>query len=215
MVTTWMTAGQLHARLRLGETGQVDAVLAGLDGEQRETGVMRIVLATLRLARGDPQAASDALAAVLDGSVPMPLACSGMAQAFLLEAIARDALGDTPAAGRALEHALDLSEPLAVPPPPGAGAARAAAGGVPLIECWSARSSTCSPRQRRRSRTPKEAWRGHRETWGRGLRRCAGGLRGVAAAEGGIVPRQEQTLCFPLPAAEPLTASEIRVLRYL
>jgi len=70
MVTTWMTAGQLHARLRLGETRQVDAVLAGLDGEQRETGVMRIVLATLRLARGDPQAASDALAAVLDGSVP-------------------------------------------------------------------------------------------------------------------------------------------------
>lgn len=41
----------------------------------------------------------------------MPLACSGMAQAFLLEAIARDALGDTPAADRALEHALDLSEP--------------------------------------------------------------------------------------------------------
>ena len=34
-----------------------------------------------------------------------------MAQAFLLEAIARDALGDTPAADRALEHALDLSEP--------------------------------------------------------------------------------------------------------
>ena len=32
-------------------------------------------------------------------------------QAFLLEAIARDALGDPAAAGRALERALDLAEP--------------------------------------------------------------------------------------------------------
>jgi LuxR family maltose regulon positive regulatory protein len=31
-------------------------------------------------------------------------------QAFLLEAIARDALGDVSAAGRAVEHALDLAE---------------------------------------------------------------------------------------------------------
>jgi LuxR family maltose regulon positive regulatory protein len=33
-----------------------------------------------------------------------------MTQAFLLEAIARDALGDTVLAARALEHALDLAE---------------------------------------------------------------------------------------------------------
>jgi hypothetical protein len=33
------------------------------------------------------------------------------ARAFLLEAIARDGLGDEAAAGRALEHALDLAEP--------------------------------------------------------------------------------------------------------
>ena len=34
-----------------------------------------------------------------------------LAQAFLLEAIARDALGDPAAAGRAIERALDLAEP--------------------------------------------------------------------------------------------------------
>jgi LuxR family maltose regulon positive regulatory protein len=34
-----------------------------------------------------------------------------MIQALLLEAIARNALGDPAAAGRALEHALDLAEP--------------------------------------------------------------------------------------------------------
>ena len=54
---------------------------------------------------------------------------SGWLQAFLLEAIARDALGDPAAAGRALERALDLAEPdgalLCVPALPGAGTARA------------------------------------------------------------------------------------------
>ena len=36
---------------------------------------------------------------------------SWLAEAFLLEAMAQDALGDPPAAGYALEHALDLAEP--------------------------------------------------------------------------------------------------------
>ncbi len=40
-----------------------------------------------------------------------PLPWGWLPHAFLLEAIARDALGDTAAAGRALERALDLAEP--------------------------------------------------------------------------------------------------------
>ena len=39
------------------------------------------------------------------------LVFSGLGQAFLLEAIARDALGDPAAAGYALERVLDLAEP--------------------------------------------------------------------------------------------------------
>jgi LuxR family maltose regulon positive regulatory protein len=46
----------------------------------------------------------------LDGSGPVAWP-SRLAQPFLLEAIARDALGDDDAAGRALEHALDCAEP--------------------------------------------------------------------------------------------------------
>ena len=66
-------------------------------------------MAALRLAQDDPQAATAALAPVLDGSAPV--ANGGwVIQAFLLEAIARDALGDPAAAGRALEQALDLAE---------------------------------------------------------------------------------------------------------
>ena len=50
------------------------------------------------------------LAPVLDGSASV-LPWGWLAHAFLLEAIARDALGDPAAAGRALERALDLTEP--------------------------------------------------------------------------------------------------------
>ena len=64
----------------------------------------------LRLAQDDPEAAAAALAPVLDGCAPVvPLSMQN--QAFLLEAIARDALGDAGAAGRALERALDIAEP--------------------------------------------------------------------------------------------------------
>ena len=71
---------------------------------------MRISLAALRLAQDDPHAAIAALAPVLDGSVPVPRTI-WLTQAFLLEAIARDALGDSRAAASALERALDVAEP--------------------------------------------------------------------------------------------------------
>jgi LuxR family maltose regulon positive regulatory protein len=70
----------------------------------------RIATAALRLAQAQPQAAIAALAPVLDGSVPVVWPAR-LAQALLLEAIARDALGDEVAAERALERALDLAEP--------------------------------------------------------------------------------------------------------
>jgi LuxR family transcriptional regulator, maltose regulon positive regulatory protein len=56
------------------------------------------------------RAATTALGPVLDGSAPVAN-LGWMTQAYLLEAIARDALGDPPAAGRALERALVLAEP--------------------------------------------------------------------------------------------------------
>jgi LuxR family maltose regulon positive regulatory protein len=51
-----------------------------------------------------------ALAPVLDGSAPLVWP-AWLVQAFLLEAIARDALGDEDAADRAVERALDQAEP--------------------------------------------------------------------------------------------------------
>jgi LuxR family transcriptional regulator, maltose regulon positive regulatory protein len=96
--------------VRLGETDRAEQYLAGLGDQDRDSGEMRMSLAALRLAQDNPDAATAALAPVLDGSEPVPWS-AWLAEAFLLEAIARDALGDEDAAGRALERALDLAEP--------------------------------------------------------------------------------------------------------
>jgi LuxR family maltose regulon positive regulatory protein len=71
---------------------------------------MRIATAVLRLAQHDTHAATAALAPVLDGSARVGWP-TWLIHAFMLEAIARDALGDPAAAGRALERALDHAEP--------------------------------------------------------------------------------------------------------
>jgi LuxR family transcriptional regulator, maltose regulon positive regulatory protein len=105
-----LRAWLVHALVRLGETGEAGQVLAGLGERDRDRAEMRIAAAVLRLARDDPHAATAALAPVLDGSARIGWR-SWLVEAFLLEAIARDALGDPAAAGRSLERALDLAEP--------------------------------------------------------------------------------------------------------
>ena len=100
----------VQSLVRLGETGRAEQAVAALADQDRDDGAFRISLATLRLAQDNPHAAVAALAPVLDGSAPLPWP-AWLAQPFLLEAIARDALGHPGAAGRALERALDLAEP--------------------------------------------------------------------------------------------------------
>jgi LuxR family maltose regulon positive regulatory protein len=101
----------LQTRVRLGEVEAVESALAELDEQDREAGEMRIALGVLRLAQDDAQAATAALAPVLDGSTSSTTTRSSVVAAFLLEAIARDALGDAEAAGRAVERSLELAEP--------------------------------------------------------------------------------------------------------
>jgi LuxR family transcriptional regulator, maltose regulon positive regulatory protein len=106
---TSMRSRMLQTLVRLDQTGRAEQVLAELGEDERASAEMRTAVAALRLAAGDPQAAADALAPVLDGSV------SGvrrvrMVTALLLEARARDALGDQAAAGGVLERALDITE---------------------------------------------------------------------------------------------------------
>ncbi len=108
-LATSMRSRMLQALVRLGQTGRAGQALAGLGPDERASAEMRTAVAALRLATGAPQAAADALAPVLDGP-----ACGvrrvPMVTALLLEARARDALGDQAAAGGVLERALDITE---------------------------------------------------------------------------------------------------------
>jgi LuxR family maltose regulon positive regulatory protein len=100
----------IHALVRLGDTGRAEQALAGLGEQDRDRAEIRIAVAMLRLAQDDPRAATTALAPVLDGSAALGRQ-TWLVEAFALEAIARDALGDPGATERALESALDLAEP--------------------------------------------------------------------------------------------------------
>jgi LuxR family maltose regulon positive regulatory protein len=101
---------ELRAQIRLGETARVEHALAEFDDKDFALGELPVALAALRLCQCDPHAASVALAPVLDGSAPM-ICPPWLSEAFLLEAIAQDALNNEGAAGNALERALELAEP--------------------------------------------------------------------------------------------------------
>lgn len=100
----------VHALARLGETERAGQVMAALGDKDHEHGELRVAAAELRLARDEPPAALAALVPVLDGSAHLDWP-NWLAHAYMLEATARDALGDPAAADSALERALDLAEP--------------------------------------------------------------------------------------------------------
>ena len=101
----------LHALVRLGETKQTEQAIAAMDTREQENAAVRTALAALRLAQDNPEAATTALVPVLDDVAAEATPTWVLAQACLLEARARDALGDAGARERALERALDLVEP--------------------------------------------------------------------------------------------------------
>jgi LuxR family transcriptional regulator, maltose regulon positive regulatory protein len=95
--------------LQLGDMAAARATLAKLSDEEREWGEARIAAAALHLAEGDPQAAIEVLAPVLDGTAPV-LGHFSLIPAPLLDAMARDRLGDSRAAEAGVERALDIAE---------------------------------------------------------------------------------------------------------
>jgi len=167
----------IQALTRLGEIERAGQVLAAFSEQDRDRGEIRTAAAVLRLAEGDPRAVTATLAPVLDGSAPV-IAPALRVQSFLMEAIARDALGDPGAAERALERALDLAEPdgmlspFLLHPAPG------------LLE------------RHARHRTAHAA--------------LIAEIRGLLAGRMPAPPRAATQ-----PPLEPLSNSEIRVLRYL
>ena len=100
----------VHSLARLGQAERATQFLAGLGEQDHERGEIRVAAAALRLAQGDPQGALAALAPVDKNPVAEDYWGFWQGRADMLEALARDALGDRNAADAALERALDLSE---------------------------------------------------------------------------------------------------------
>jgi LuxR family maltose regulon positive regulatory protein len=93
----------------MGDTNP--AHLAGLSPTQRDHATVRVARAAASLERDDPDRAVEALAPVIDGSVPALSKRWARVEALLLDAVARERLGDRRAAEKSLEAALELAEP--------------------------------------------------------------------------------------------------------
>ena len=99
-----------QTQLRMGDVTGARATVARLTDRDHEFGEARTALAALRLADGDHRAAIEVLAPVLDGTAPVVRAGT-VIQALILDALARDQLGDRVTAERDIERALDIAEP--------------------------------------------------------------------------------------------------------
>jgi LuxR family maltose regulon positive regulatory protein len=177
-----MSAFAVEILVHVGQTELAEQELAAFDDP--DSVEMSIALGVLRLAQGEPRAALTALAAVLDGTASV-LWPTWRVEAFLVAAIAWDALGDEDAASETLERALDQAEPNSVllsfllHPVPG------------LLERHS----------------------GHRTSHAALITEILALLAGQAGPPPPNGPRPPTEP--PRPPTEPLSDSETRVLRYL
>ncbi len=100
----------LQTQVRVGETAAVRAALEAMPADERDRAGMRIAAAAVDLAEDDPEAAVDALAPVIERTVSALHPSWAAVDASLLDAVARDELGDRSGAERSIERALDLAE---------------------------------------------------------------------------------------------------------
>jgi LuxR family transcriptional regulator, maltose regulon positive regulatory protein len=173
----------VHAMLSLGQTERAEQFLAGLGERDRERGEIRVAVAALRLAQGDPQAALAALAPLRENPVAEDNWGFWRVRADTLEALAWDALGDWDAADAALDRALERPERRGGPAP---FLMYSLAG---LLE--------------RRA--------GHRTDPATLVIEARPPLAGTQAGPQAEAPPPSR----PEPLLEPLSGSEVRVLRYL
>jgi LuxR family maltose regulon positive regulatory protein len=102
----------LQAKTRAGDLAGARAAIAEIgEEEQRGTSLMRVASADLELAEGRPEQALDLLAPVIEHAAPAFYKPSASVEAVVLDAAAREELGDRRGAEASLERALELAEP--------------------------------------------------------------------------------------------------------
>ena len=104
---------QAQTLVSLGDATAAGAVLETVSAAEREFAETRIALGAIHLAERDPRAALDALAPVRAGEAPV-IADYSLPNGFVVDALARDMLGESRATEDDVEHALDLAEPEAL-----------------------------------------------------------------------------------------------------
>ena len=100
----------LQTQVRMGELAGPRTALAATSERVRGLALMRIAAACIDLAEGRADDAVDVLAPVINRSAPAFHQTSAVIEALLLDAAARDQLGERRAAEGSLERALDLAE---------------------------------------------------------------------------------------------------------
>jgi LuxR family maltose regulon positive regulatory protein len=101
----------LQMRAWRGELAAAHAMLAEMAGEHRDRAGVRIAEATLHLAEGAPERAVDVLVPVIERRERAVKKTWAAIDASLLDALARDRLGDRGGVEASVERALELAEP--------------------------------------------------------------------------------------------------------
>jgi LuxR family maltose regulon positive regulatory protein len=96
--------------MRMGEVSAARAAVETATDDERRYGETQAALASIHLAERDARAAVEVLAPVLSGTTHVVRDLS-VINALLLDALARDMLGDAKAAEDDIERALGLAEP--------------------------------------------------------------------------------------------------------
>jgi LuxR family maltose regulon positive regulatory protein len=111
---TQLVAQEALLRVAVGERELGREMLERVEREARTSLAVATALAKLQLLEGDPERARELLASHLDSdgaAAPHELPLSVRAEAWLIDALALDALGEHGQAATALEHALDFAGP--------------------------------------------------------------------------------------------------------
>jgi LuxR family maltose regulon positive regulatory protein len=95
----------------LGHLDTANATFANTSEAERDVAETRLARAVIDLAAGNPEAATQVLAPVLDGHSAAVQPASARTEAQVLDAIARERLGYRRDAEASLERALELAEP--------------------------------------------------------------------------------------------------------
>ena len=101
----------IETQARMGDLAAARAALSELTEEERDTADFRRAAAVIHLIEAEPEQAIDVLAPVLELSTPPGYQPATTTEAQLLDAVARQRLGDRQAAEASVERAFEAAEP--------------------------------------------------------------------------------------------------------